>query len=59
MLYSLIYSDAVECLIRKPLVPDNLSSNKRKERLADLTTKFFDEHQKFVNQTGILKSDTR
>jgi hypothetical protein len=29
-----------------------------KECLADLTTKFFDEHQKFLNQTGIFKSYT-
>jgi hypothetical protein len=46
-------------LIGKLLVPENLTSTARKECLADTTTKFFDEHQKFVNQTGILKnSDT-
>jgi hypothetical protein len=44
-----IYSDAVKRLIGKLLVPENLSSNKCKECLADLTTKFFDEHQKFMN----------
>jgi hypothetical protein len=54
MLCSPIYSDA----IRKLLIPENLSSNEQKECLADLTTKFFGKHQKFVNQTGILKSDT-
>jgi hypothetical protein len=58
MLHSPIYSDAIEHLIGKLLVPENLSSNEHKECRADLTTKFFDEHQKFVNQTGILKSDT-
>jgi hypothetical protein len=58
MLHSPIYSDDVECLIGKLLVPDNLSSNERKECLANLTTKFFNEHQKFVNQTGIFQSDT-
>jgi hypothetical protein len=58
MLHSSICSDAVKCLIGKLLVPENLTSNERKEWLADMTTKFFDEHQKFVNQTGILKSDT-
>jgi hypothetical protein len=58
MLDSPIYSDAVECLIGKLLVPDNLTSTERKECLAEMTTIFFDEHQKFVNQTGILSSDT-
>jgi hypothetical protein len=58
MLHSPIYSDAIKPLTEKLLVPDNLSSNEHKECLADLTTKVFDEHQKFVNQTGILKSDT-
>ncbi len=56
MLHNPIYSDAVKCLIGRLLVPENLTSNERKECLADVTTKFFDEHQKFVNQTGILNS---
>jgi hypothetical protein len=58
MLHSPIYSDAIEHLIGKLLIPENLTSNKRKKCLADMTTKVFDEHQKFVNQTGILNSDT-
>jgi hypothetical protein len=58
MLDSPIYSDAVEHLIKKLLVPENLTSTTRKECLAEMMTKFFDEHQKFVNQTGILNSDT-
>ena len=58
MLDSPIYSDAVKCLIGKLLVPENLTSTAHKECLADMTTKFFDEHQKFVNQRGILNSDT-
>ena len=58
MLDSPIYSDAVECLIGKLLVPENLTSTACKECLADMTTKFFDEHQKFVNQADILNSDT-
>ncbi len=58
MLDSPIYSDAVECLIGKLLVPENLTSTAHKECLADMTTKVFYEHQKFVNQTGILNSDT-
>jgi hypothetical protein len=58
MLESPIYSDAVESLIGKLLVLENLTSTERKECLAELTTKFFDEHQTFVNQTGILNSDT-
>ncbi len=58
MLDSPIYSDAINCLIGKLLAPENLTSTGRKECLADMTTKFFDEHQKFVNQTGILNSDT-
>jgi hypothetical protein len=58
MLDSLIYSDAVKRLIGKLLVPENLTSTERKECLAEMTTTFFDEHQKFVNQTGILNSDT-
>jgi hypothetical protein len=57
MLDSPIYSDAVEHLIGKLLVPENLTSTANKECFADMTTKFFDEHQKFVNQTGILNSD--
>jgi hypothetical protein len=44
MLHSPIYSDAVEHLIGKLLIADNLSSNEHKECLADLTTKFFDKH---------------
>jgi hypothetical protein len=58
MLDSPIYSDAVERLIQKLLVPENLTSTEGKECLAEMTTKFFDENQKFVNQTGILNSDT-
>ncbi len=58
MLDSPIYSDAVKCLIGMLLVPKHLTSAARKECLADVTTKFFYEHQKFVNQTGILNSDT-
>ncbi len=58
MLDSPIYSDAIKRLIGKLLVPENLTSTERKECLAEMTTKFFDEHQKFVNQTGILHNDT-
>jgi hypothetical protein len=58
MLDSPIYSDAIKRLIGKLLVPENLTSTAHKECLADMTTKFFDEHKKFVNQTGILNSDT-
>ncbi len=58
MLHSLVYSDAVEHLIEKLLESENLTSTEHKKCLADMTTKFFDEHQKFVNQTGILNSDT-
>jgi hypothetical protein len=58
MLHSPIYSDAVEHLIRMLLVPENLTSTEHKEYLGEMKTKFFDEHQKFVNQTGILNSDT-
>jgi hypothetical protein len=58
MLDSPIYSDAIERLIGKLLIPENLPSTVCKESLAEMTTKFFDEHQKFVNQTGILNSDT-
>jgi hypothetical protein len=58
MLDSPIYSDAVEGLIGKLLVPESLTSTAHKECLADMITKIFDEHQKFVNQTGILNSDT-
>jgi hypothetical protein len=57
MLHSPIHSDVIECLIGKLLVPENLTSNERKECLADMTKKFFDKHQKFVNQTDILNSD--
>jgi hypothetical protein len=58
MLDSPIYSDAVKRLIGKLLVPEILTLTECKECLAEMTTKFFDEHQKFVNQTGILNSDT-
>ncbi len=58
MLYSPIYSDAIKRLIGKLLVPEHVTSTECKECLAEMTTKFFDEHQKFVNQTGILNSDT-
>jgi hypothetical protein len=58
MLDSPTYSDAVIHLIGKLLVPANLTSTECKECLAEMTTKFFNEHQKFVNQTGILNSDT-
>jgi hypothetical protein len=57
MLDSPIYSDVVQHLIGKLLVPENLTSTERKECLVEMTTKFFDEHQKFVNQTGILHND--
>jgi hypothetical protein len=53
-----IYSNAVERLIGKLLVPENLTSTEGKEYLAEMTTKFFDEHQQFVNHTGILHNDT-
>jgi hypothetical protein len=58
MIHSPIYSDAIKRLIGKLLVTENLTSTDCKECLADTTMKFFDEHQKFVNQTGILNSDT-
>ncbi len=58
MLDSPIYSDATERLIGKLLVPENLTLIAHKECLADMITKFFNEHQKFVNQTGILNSNT-
>ncbi len=45
MLDSTIYSDAVKFLIGKLLVPENLTSTARKECFAEMTTKFFDEHQ--------------
>jgi hypothetical protein len=54
MLHSSIYSDTVKCLIGKLLVPENLTSTE----LGEMTTKFFDDHQKFVNQIGILNNDT-
>ncbi len=41
MLDSSIYSDAVERLIGKLLVPENLTSTECKECLAEMTTKFF------------------
>ncbi len=49
MLDSPIYSDAIKRLIGKLLVPENSTSTERKECLGEMTTKFFDEHQKFVN----------
>ncbi len=58
MVDSPIYSDAIKYLIGQLLVPENLTSTQHKECLAEMTTKFFDEHQKFVKQTGILNSDT-
>jgi hypothetical protein len=58
MLDSPIYSDANKRLIGKLLVPESVTSTEHKECLAKMTTKFFDEHQKFVNQTSILNSDT-
>ncbi len=58
MLNSPIYFDTIERLIGKLLVPENLNSTEHKECLAEMTAKFFDERQKFVNQTGILNSDT-
>jgi hypothetical protein len=58
MLDSPIYSDAVKHLIGELLIPENLTSTVHKECLAEMTTKFFDEHQKFENQAGILNSDT-
>jgi hypothetical protein len=58
MLDSPIYSDPVEHLIGKLLIPENLTSTEHKECLAEMTTKFFDMHQKFANKTGILNSDT-
>jgi hypothetical protein len=47
MLDSPIYSDAIKHLIGKLLVPENLTSTEHKECLAEMTTKFFDEHQSF------------
>jgi hypothetical protein len=41
MLASPIYSDAVERLIEKLLVPENLTSTECKECLAEMTTFFF------------------
>jgi hypothetical protein len=40
MLDSPIYYHAVERLIGKLLIPENLTSTARKECLADMTTKF-------------------
>ncbi len=40
MLHSPIYSDAIEHLIGKLLVPESLTSTEHKECLADMTTKF-------------------
>jgi hypothetical protein len=58
LLSSPIYSDAIECLIRKLLVSDHVTSNERKGCLAKMTTLFFDEHQIIMNQIGILNNDT-
>jgi hypothetical protein len=58
MLDSPLYSNAIESLIGKLIVHENVTSTEHRECLAEMTTKFFDEHQKFVNQTGILNSDT-
>jgi hypothetical protein len=41
MLHSPIYSDAVEHLIGKLLVPENVTLAERKVCLAEMTTKFF------------------
>jgi hypothetical protein len=49
MLDSPKYTDAIKRLIGKLLVPETLTSTEHKECLAEMTTKFFDEHQKFVN----------
>jgi hypothetical protein len=49
MLHSPIYSDTVERLIGKLLKSENVTSTEHKECLAEMTTKFFDEHQTFVN----------
>jgi hypothetical protein len=58
LLDSPIYSDGIKRLIGKLLVAEYLTSTEHKECLAKMTAKFFDEHQTFVNQTGILNSDT-
>ncbi len=58
LLSSPIYSDAIKRLIGKLLVSDHLTSNEHKECLAEMKTLFFDEHQMFMNQTGILNNDT-
>jgi hypothetical protein len=58
MHHSPINSDAIEHLIGKLLVPEHLTSTEHKKCLAEMTTKFFDDRQKFVNQTSILDSDT-
>ncbi len=58
LLSSPIYSEAVGRLIEKLLVPDHLTSNEGKECLAKMTTLYFEEHQMFMNQTGILNNDT-
>jgi hypothetical protein len=50
--FTVQYAD--ERLVGKLIVPGNLTSTERKECLAEMITIFFDEHQKFVNQTGIL-----
>ncbi len=41
LLSSPIYSEAIERLIGKLLVPDHLTSNEYKECLAEMTTLFF------------------
>ena len=40
MLHSPIFSDAIERLIGKLLVPENFTSTELEECLADMTTKF-------------------
>jgi hypothetical protein len=58
MLHSPIYSAAFKCLIGQLLEPENSAPTEREECLGEMTTKFYDEHQQFVNQTGILNNDT-
>ena len=58
MLDSPIYSDAVQRLIGKLLVPENLTSTECKECPVEMTTIFSMSTKKFVNQTSILNSDT-
>ncbi len=58
MLDSPIYSDTIKRLIGKLLVPKNVTSTEHKECLAEMTTNFLMSTIRFVNQTGILNSDT-